>query len=62
MLFREVNSTEDKLVVVNFSATWCGPYKMMKPFFSFFPKRGQRVGEFSEANKKKLEATMNELI
>ncbi|XP_041582829.1 thioredoxin-like [Vulpes lagopus] len=78
------------------SATWCGPCKMIKPFFhslsekysnvvflevdvddcqdvasecevkcmptfQFF-KKGQKVGEFSGANKEKLEATINELI
>uniref|UniRef100_A0A2K6UNL7 Thioredoxin domain-containing protein n=1 Tax=Saimiri boliviensis boliviensis TaxID=39432 RepID=A0A2K6UNL7_SAIBB len=31
------------------------------PTFQFF-KKGQKVGEFSGANKEKLEATINELV
>ncbi|XP_016017832.1 thioredoxin-like [Rousettus aegyptiacus] len=80
-----LNSAEDKLIVVDFSATWCEPCKMITPFFhslsekysstdvasenevehmptfQFF-KNGQKVGEFSGANKKKLESTINKLI
>ncbi|KAB0356155.1 hypothetical protein FD754_000311 [Muntiacus muntjak] len=70
-----LNSAGEKLVVVDFSATWCGPCKMIKPFFHSLSEKYsnvvflevdvddcQDVGEFSGANKEKLEATINELI
>uniref|UniRef100_A0A8C9D1I3 Thioredoxin domain-containing protein n=1 Tax=Panthera leo TaxID=9689 RepID=A0A8C9D1I3_PANLE len=95
--FQEALNSEGKTLVVDFSATGCGPCKMVKsishplsekdpnvvclevdvgdcqsrtlnrlhhpgtPTLPFL-KMGQKVGEFSGADKEKLEATINELI
>lgn len=55
MVFLEVDTDDRQGVAIECEV------KLM-PTFQFSKKGTKRVGEFSEANKKKLEATMNELI
>ncbi|EFB14214.1 hypothetical protein PANDA_013993, partial [Ailuropoda melanoleuca] len=38
-----LNSAGDKPVVVDFSATWCGPCKMTKPFFHSLSQKYSNV-------------------
>ncbi|XP_047720519.1 thioredoxin-like isoform X2 [Prionailurus viverrinus] len=74
--FQEALNSEGNTLVVDFSATGCGPCTMVKSIShplsekdpnsvkSTLPflKKEQKVGEFSGADKEKLEATINEFI
>ncbi|XP_039184925.1 thioredoxin-like isoform X2 [Crotalus tigris] len=71
-----LKSAGPRLVVVNFTAKWCGPCKIVRPFlydvavlcnivvvptFQFFMK-GDKIFEVTGPNTKKLEEKIGEFM